>query len=165
MSSISAAFKQAKQEIKDHVSDVIRNAALEAINVIVFASPVWSGAYVKSHRLSINGSPVAKAIESPFRIGPKMSKFKADLLRIMVRKKLQSEYRIISPFQLVVIKNEAKHCLDVEYLGSAKYGAHYVYTSADDYFRSKGRALTTQLVDNFAPLSDEELSNVDDIPF
>ena len=169
MASISAAFKQAKQEVKDHVSDVIRNTALEAIFIIVNDSPVWSGAYVMSHRLSINGSPVAKALKSPSVIGPKMPEAQAAVLRNMTAKKLMAEYRIISPFQLVVIKNEADHCLEVEYEGTKSYGPHYVYTSAENYFRARGKALTTQfnaglLIENALP-SNENAAGFDDIPF
>ena len=63
MTSFAAQFKQImEKEINDFgdgIDDEIRRLAVLGFETTVDRSPLWSGSYILSHRISINGTPVA----------------------------------------------------------------------------------------------------------
>lgn len=142
MSSIRAAFKQARKEAHDDVAMIVYRTTVFALKTIVENSPVWSGAYVRSHRLSVNGAPVAEPVQSPKEIGPRLPDAAAIALRKLVFQEQMAHYGEKLPFSTVVISNDADHARLVEFVGTGFVNARYVYTRTADKVRAKLHTLT-----------------------
>lgn len=127
------------KSIDDHLEGMIRgveeakkDVAAQVFKKVVKRSPVWSGPYVKNHRIGIGkidrrSGKSASAVGSVFP--PKMSEAEAQALKaeisewetgILKGKKINLETPIY-------ISNSIGHAVQVEYIGWKKTPAHHVY--------------------------------------
>jgi len=119
MGKFTDEFQKAKIEIENHMAEIVQSAASKAVSSLFNLSPVWSGSYMLSHRMSINGEPVAGPTYAPppfgFGIPIYVDKAKHRMVEALFQKILS-----IKAFGTVEFSNSILHCIDVEYLGTPR---------------------------------------------
>jgi hypothetical protein len=58
-----AGFEELIDEVDEIAESTLADIMATAYDVLVDHSPIWSGSYVLSHRISVNGSPVAPPVD------------------------------------------------------------------------------------------------------
>lgn len=98
-------------------------------------SPVWSGDYVKSHRVGIQKTSAGRGVglgSHPVTPGkfaiPKMSESKAISLKNELYQKKKGYISTAQPKDSIVISNNIHYADRVEFIGWIKTRPHYPYT-------------------------------------
>ena len=156
MISKHGTFDDIRRRIREEVREVTVEASRVAIKSVAMDSPVWSGAYVNSHRVQVDGKPVAPPDESNIKLNidgdaypPKLPESTAIKLRRGAVTRERAKLAKVKPFSRVRVLNRAVHAVNVEYgdTGGEDIGAHnnarrkpmkarYVYTRAREAARS-----------------------------
>lgn len=122
-------FDNIREDIKNEVDKVAKTRARVAIDRIIDLTPVWSGAYAESHRVSVNGKAVDGPVQSPPVIGEKMPSAMAASLKNSIRRDLMRKVDRAKVFTKIRLLNGTDHAVDVEY-GGDRTSPRYVYKSA-----------------------------------
>ncbi len=133
---IKDAFDKIREEIDEIVIDATRHLAKEGLKAVVDNSPVRTGAYVGSHRVSIDGAGVKKPIKpKPKGTAPLANSALAKGSALSTERLKLSGVRL---FSTVTILNQAEHAAIVEYIGWDQTPAYGVYMRAESYLKALG---------------------------
>jgi hypothetical protein len=138
MSSLTSDIQKFVAQMKEMAAEKQKEVASEAAERLVYYSPVWTGAYVKSMRCGV-GTPDPS--HEPYHIGTqpypmRVSEMQAEAIRIRVFDKLQQEIGMAKPGERIFLSNSIPYADQVEYVGwyltpdGTEYlqAAHHVFT-------------------------------------
>ena len=141
--TIQAAFDELREEIDKTVIRATRHLAEEGLKAVVNGSPVATGAYVGSHRVSVDGITVAPPrIPSASTFSPMEISRKIFANAGTEKAKAISTERLklsgIKLFSNITILNQAQHAATVEYIGWGQTAPYGVYMKAESYLKALG---------------------------
>lgn len=117
-----------------------REMARQALSYMIKLSPVWTGAYVKSHKVGVNSVDGTFEQPDPFmNLLKKKTEAQAYAIKAETEAvntaKLQAATRI---FDEIYISNSAPHAMMVEYIGWKKTGPYHIYKKTQLKVKSIG---------------------------
>ena len=140
-------FRIGLEEFMDEVNDEVKHMAVgaskEAIEKIVFVSPIWFGPYIQSHRIGINHRDLThepRAFESitDFKVN-RVPEEVAIGMRKMVKMRMLGELPYIKAFDTIYLTNTLPYAYGVEIGLAPARGEYKVYlrgfNSANSYLR------------------------------
>jgi len=120
--------------LEDAIEVVVKETAKTAMKEVVSRSPIWSGAYILSHRVGVNGKssrgPVRLDIVTDGGFPPKMSSVEAEKAKQAALSEL-NRLRTVHGVKSIVISNEAQHALEVEYGNDVNLPARNIYAHSE----------------------------------
>jgi len=127
---LSKQFDRASEEINQSCQIAIKNIATEVYAQVIENTPIWTGSYLLSHRVGING----KSSEPPTYTNQDIE-FTGLSQDTVSAYKDQAWKRILSietseQIESVYISNDIGHAAHVEYIGWTMTPAYHVYGKA-----------------------------------
>jgi len=130
--SFDQQLKEFLETLADRTITAKQALAVQIASYIVDISPVWTGAYVKSHQVGVN------SVDATFT-APTISTTANMPIQSQAVKALRQERKKINSakinaatrlFDEIYISNSAPHASIVEYIGWQKTGPYHVYSKA-----------------------------------
>jgi hypothetical protein len=149
MPEVKGQAEKVKRSLDDFIEGAIeaaeetkKKAAAECFRAVMKKSPVWSGQYIRSHRVGIGKLDKRhgkSSLGSSFAFPPKMEESAANSLKASLN---EFETRIllgkkISIDKSIYISNSIGHAADVEYIGWKYTGPHHVFGLAAEKMKTR----------------------------
>jgi len=119
MNKLLDDFKKFAEQTKKNLAEEQKSLAKKAVDDIVYRSPIWTGAYVKSMRCGIG---MVDSSHEPYHPGTqpypyRLSEMEAEIVRLGVIAKLNSEIDSAPIGESIYLSNNIPYASKIEYLG------------------------------------------------
>jgi hypothetical protein len=119
MNTLAADFKKFAEQAKERLAEQQKNMAKEAAERLVYFSPIWTGAYVKSMRCGIgvpdmSHEPASSGMQ-PYP--PRLDEVSAEMIRMETTTKLKTEIDMAPAGKTIYLSNNIPYANHVEYIG------------------------------------------------
>jgi len=119
MNTLLADFKKFAEQAKENLAEKQKNLAKKAAEDLVYRSPIWTGAYVKSMRCGIGA---VDSSHEPYHSGTqpypyRLTEMEAEVVRLGVLAKLNAEIESAPVGSTIYLSNNIPYASKVEYIG------------------------------------------------
>jgi hypothetical protein len=133
------------KRLKKVINKSKQNMAKAGLNELIKSSPVWTGAYIKSHKVTANKidsqhEPVIEFFiinQITYNFGPKMLAAAVQALKIQTLAKLATKISATDFNDTIYISNSIPYANQIEYLGWEKSGPYHTFGRATMAIKTK----------------------------
>ena len=139
MSKLDEDMKLFFKQVKKGMIEKQQEVAIQAAERLVYYSPIWTGAYVRSMRCGIG---VVDSSHEPVGPGtlpypPRLSEMEAETIRMEMFSQLKSEIELNESGKIIYLSNNIPYATAVEFVGwyltpdgkNFVQAAHHVFTT------------------------------------
>jgi hypothetical protein len=134
-----------KKDVKDYlkrlekgINKTKQNLAQGALKTLVKESPIWGGAYIKSHKVGIDEIDTHhEPVWTLTKFGPRLPHSAMQALRAEMATKLSVKILASDFNDTLYISNSIPYADQVEYIGWGKAGPHHPFGKAKMAIKAK----------------------------
>ena len=143
MKQLDDDIKLFLKQIKDEMAEVQKKVAIIAAERLVYYSPVWTGAYVRSMRCGIGvpDSSHESAGSGMMPYPPRMSEAEAEMTRMGTFAKIRAEIESAPHGEAIYLSNTIPYAMNVEFTG------WYLSPDGIDFVQAPHHVFTTTIRD------------------
>ena len=143
MKKLDDDIKLFLKQIKEEMAEVQKKVAIIAAERLVYTSPVWTGAYVRSMRCGIG---VVDTTHEPAGSGmmpypPRMSEAEAEMVKMGTFAKIRAEIESAPQGGAIYLSNSIPYAMKVEFTG------WYLSPDGIDFLQAPHHVFTTVIQD------------------